>query len=369
MAQKAKSFKFLLLKGPLFLLLGLKLHNKYTLVCKNIVVLGLAGFLLRMPLIGIAIIIFLTLSSHSCKDDDDNNNGVWPDTLPRYTQHCWGPTWSPDGQTIAFGYVPWTKIDEDSFAEIWDSSGIFLIDADGNNKRPFLLAGIASFFSSPDFSPDGQWLVYIGGPAGVNNIHKARIDGDSITPLTSNYYWNRRPKWGPDGKKILFGRAQAPGDSCGLCIMNADGLNAKVVNQANSAEFGDFLPDYRIAFRGWVDGDYGIWITDTIGLNKVRIFDGPAYHGLSCSSDGAKILFCIHDGEKIRDEIWIMNVDGSDTRRLCIDGIDPCWSPCGTKIVYIKFNLCKQAMTHPGYGELWLMNADGSNQHQLTFID
>lgn len=323
-------------------------------------------FLRLLPIVIISIML-LTISNFGCIDSD--NYGV-PDTLPQFTRHCWGPTWGPDNQTIAFGYVPWIKIEEDSFIEIWDSSGVFLIDADGKNKRPFLLAGIAPFLCYPDFSPGGQWLVYTGGRGGVNSIHKAMINGDSITQLTFHDYWDRIPSWSPDGKKILFGRCYAPGDSCGLCLMNADGSKNRVINQEPSAEIGDFLPDYRIVFAGWVNDVYGIWMTDTTGSYKHKISDtGVSEGGLSCSPDGSKILYCIHDEEKLRFEIWVMDVDGTHARRLCIDGIDPCWSPDGTEIVYVKYNFTKQAMTHPGYGELWLMDADGSNQRQLTFID
>ncbi|MBE0433632.1 PD40 domain-containing protein [candidate division WOR-3 bacterium] len=324
---------------------------------------------MRTFLEGLLISVVITaIVATSPRCGRDNYGDI--DTLPRFTQHCWGPTWSPDGQTIAFGYVPWITVEGDTFVEKWDSSGVFLIDADGTNKRPFQMAGIAPFLSFPDFNPDGEWLVYIGGPGGVNNIYKAKINGDSITQLTFNNYWNRRPKWSPDGKKILFGRTEAPSDSCGLCLMDADGLNNKVINRENSAEIGDFLPDYEIAFLGWVNNSAGIWITDTIGSNKIRIYEyGDHAGGISCSPDGSKILFCIDDTEKLRLEIWVIDVDGSNPKRLCIDGIEPCWSPDGTKIVYVKYNSTKQAMTHPGYGELWVMDADGSNQRQLTFVD
>lgn len=365
MTKKSNRFILIRLSFHLFYLLKFGLNKILKHESKYIITLRNGNFFLRFLSIGIVTVIFFTISSPGCKDNDDS---AGPDTIPEFIQHYWGPTWSPDGQTIAFGYIPWIKIDEDSFIEVWDSSGVFLIDADGENRRPFLLAGIAPFLSYPDFSPDGEWLVYVGGPGGVNNIHKAKFDGDSITQLTL-YYWNRRPRWSPDGKKILFGRTEAPGDSCGLCLMDADGSNNKVLNQGNSAEIGDFMPDYGIVFRGWGNDEYGIWMTDTTGSNKHLLFDGPACGGLNCSPDGSKILFCIYDEENIRVEIWVMNTDGSDTKRLCIDGIDPCWSPDGAEIVYVKYNFTKQAMTHPGYGELWLMDADGSDQRQLTYPD
>lgn len=323
---------------------------------------------LKVLFLSVVVTMAIITLNQGCRNENDYRGDI--DTLPRFTRHCWAPTWSPDGQTIAFGYVPWIKVEGDTFIEKWDSSGIFFIDADGKNKRPFLVAGIAPFLCFPDFSGDGKWLVFVGGPGGVNNIHKAKIDGDSITQLTFNNYMNASPSWSPDGKKILFGRTYAPEDSCGLCLMDADGSNNRVINHEPAATRGIFLPDFRIVFCGWVGTSNGLWITDTLGANKKRIYEyGGHSEGLSCSPDGSKILFEEFNEEKKRYEIWLINIDGTGVKRLCVDGIHPAWSPDGKKVVYVKYNWTNQAMIHPGYGELWIMDADGSNQRQLTYPD
>ncbi len=163
-------------------------------------------------------------------------------------------------------------------------------------------------------------------------------------------------------RKFYTVETEAPRDSSGLCLMNADGSNNRIIEQENSAVFGDFLPDFRIAFLGWVKNSPGLWITDTLGSNKIRIYEHADHSGgISCSPDGSKILFCIYNEEKIRLEIWVVGVDGTDAKRLCIDGVYPCWSPDGKKIVYVKYNWTKQAMDH--------LDADGSNQRQLTYPD
>jgi len=284
--------------------------------------------------------------------------------LPRFTQHCWDPVWSPDGKTIAFGYIPWIKVNEDSFIEKLDSAGIFLIDADGRNKRPFLIFNFLPSFYSPDFSPDGKWLAFIGGPGGEFNLHKAKIAGDSIIPLTPYHsgYFDRYPKWGPDGKKIIF--LQDRGASVTLCLINADGSKIKVISTL--CEKGDFLPDYKFVCKCNINNKKGIWIIDTTGLNIKMISDFPGEVS-SCSPDGKKILLTTFNESKMSYEIWVMNIDGTDLKRLCVDGIEPSWSPDGTKIVYVKYNMYKPATKYPGYGELWIMDANGLNHKQLTY--
>ena len=80
-------------------------------------------------------------------------------------------------------------------------------------------------------------------------------------------------------------------------------------------------------------------------------------------------------------DIYTMNVDGSDVRRLTTTpGYDggPWWSPDGTKIAYRAWHppdsaglaeyqgLLAQHIVRPGRMELWVMNADGSDQRQIT---
>lgn len=72
-----------------------------------------------------------------------------------------------------------------------------------------------------------------------------------------------------------------------------------------------------------------------------------------------KVVFA-HQGA-----VYVCNADGSDLTRLTdIDvnndyGLNPCWSPDGTKIAYVM-----------GYGTpnagIYIMNADGGNQHFVT---
>ena len=61
------------------------------------------------------------------------------------------------------------------------------------------------------------------------------------------------------------------------------------------------------------------------------------------------------------DEIYTMNADGSDVKRLTFNGAhdtEPCWSPDGSRIAW--------ASDRTGDWDIWVMNADGSDQADLT---
>ncbi|MCS7258276.1 MAG: BamA/TamA family outer membrane protein [candidate division WOR-3 bacterium] len=58
--------------------------------------------------------------------------------------------------------------------------------------------------NSPQVSPDGHKIVFVGIKNGYSDIYLTEINQGSLLRLTYDYYDDRDPSFSPDGKKIIF---------------------------------------------------------------------------------------------------------------------------------------------------------------------
>ena len=67
---------------------------------------------------------------------------------------------------------------------------------------------------TPDYSPDGQWLVFASTRSGAEEIRMARADGSNPQQMTSmGGPQCANPQWSPDGTRVLFNsRAKGSAD-------------------------------------------------------------------------------------------------------------------------------------------------------------
>ncbi len=77
---------------------------------------------------------------------------------------------------------------------------LFLLPLDGSPVRQLTPPGGNS--QGPTFSPDGQWVAFTAYFDRFRNVHgceiyKMRIDGTGLTRLTNNDYCDWQPRWGP----------------------------------------------------------------------------------------------------------------------------------------------------------------------------
>jgi len=139
-----------------------------------------------------------------------NNNNVRDDN----------PTWSPDGQRIAF------------FSSR-SPSGIWVMNADGSNPQP-VFSGI--YITDLSWSPVGNELVYTDYDFENDSNGIFTIDMDNPVPvlLDGNLADDRQPAWSPDGEQITF--TSNRDGRFNIYVMDADGSNVEIITTNNVNE-------------------------------------------------------------------------------------------------------------------------------------
>jgi TolB protein len=81
---------------------------------------------------------------------------------------------------------------------------LYLVNADGSHLTR--LTNTAESEEFPTWSPDGQWIAFqtVSQEGRQSNIFKMRADGSDLTPLTTGPTYDDIPAWSPDGLWIAF---------------------------------------------------------------------------------------------------------------------------------------------------------------------
>jgi len=149
------------------------------------------------------------------------------------------PVWSPQGDRIAFA----TNRDG-------PGSQIWLMNADGTDPHS-MPTGLA-YAMSPDWSPDGRWLVVQGtfDLATPPQLFKIRPDGSGLTQLTFGFVPSpEEPVWSPDGTTILFSASSSNGArgafSNEFWVVSADGGEVQLLGPGLRHHEGQSTPDWQ----------------------------------------------------------------------------------------------------------------------------
>lgn len=173
------------------------------------------------------------------------------------------PSWSPDGNRIAF-------ISNRDMAQE-NKQGIYLVGSDGSNLR--LLVSEFLFLSPPAWSPGGGKIAFASfgnGSSGAENnaeIHAINVNGTKRSRLTRSPGLDGFPAWSPDGTQIAFSSYrdepdfQNCGDDCNseIYVMNADGSDTiRLTDEPGEDSFPDWLPDSAVLSYEdlWMPGDF-----------------------------------------------------------------------------------------------------------------
>ncbi|MGD8898214.1 MAG: protein kinase, partial [Acidobacteriota bacterium] len=227
-----------------------------------------------------------------------------------------GLSWSPDGTLLA---VPHRDRPE-------DPNGLFLLSIESRERRRLTRPPAADLGDwAPRFSPDGRTLAFIrsvGLPE--NDIYVVPVDGEGERRLTMLDTWMAGLDWAPDGQSIVF-------SSPGLGVGSASSL----------------------------------WRVPVSGGTPERLAFGENGSRPTCSREGGRLAYV---RDEPRTDIWRVagpsasKEERSPTRLISSTQpeFQPRYSPDGRHIAF--------GSMRSGAPEIWICDSDGSNPRQVTFL-
>lgn len=276
-------------------------------------------------------------------------------------------------------------------------SDIVVMDADGRRRHLVAGSSLRRLNLAPDrpvWSPDGRRLAFaavvghrtrpVDSP--VTDLFVVQANGSGLRRLTHTGS-ARAPTWSPDGHTVVFAATtffNVPSNifrsvATSLWRVNLDGTHPHALTTAVQGQVdypGSFSPDgMRLAFTRVKQGliaqrEVEVISADGSGLQLLA----PESADAAFSPDGNQIAFVssrdrngiVRTGEDEgahADELYVMNADGRDQRRLTytaeLSELAPSWSPDGTRIAYAR-----QA---EGFTKsVAVVNADGSCGREIA---
>jgi TolB protein len=237
---------------------------------------------------------------------------------------------------------------------------IYTMDSNGANQ--LRLTDDPAYDVEPSWSPDGDRIAFVSAreKRGLN-IHVMDSDGRNLMELTKESS-NTEPAWSPDGTKIAFIRVKR---GTHVWVMDADGGNQMQLTQLGSNYSPTWSPDgVRIAFvTRKRHGGPEIYVIDRNGNNEERLTHDLEKKGHpSWSPDGQWIAHeSLHRGDGY--QIFVVRTDGSGHRKQLTRKPPhkerPAWSPDGGWIAYVEVVPNKNTTIH-------LMTAEGIHLKQLS---
>jgi tricorn protease-like protein len=170
-----------------------------------------------------------------------NSDGSEQTRLTDNNVNDYDPSWSPDGEKIAFV----------------SNGGIYVMNADDGSDVTRLTDNAADD-RFPSWSPDGEKIAFQRdfGEIYVMNAD----DGSDVTRLTDDPAFDGQPSWSPDGEKISFvsGRNDPNGEEGSeIYVMNADD-GSDVTRLTFNDLINDITPDWGTNTSPPGNGDDGI---------------------------------------------------------------------------------------------------------------
>lgn len=170
---------------------------------------------------------------------------------------------------------------------------------------PFTVLGGLSFH--PEWSPDGDWVVYVSNEGGSMDLWKKPLAGGKSEQLTTFEGNETDPAWSPNGRSIAF---RKDGAESGLFIIPAAGGSAYQLTDFGRAPA--WSPDSRqIAFAAYGN----VFVVPATGGEPKLLVEGTSSNPRPVwTADGKRIIFWY----RTQGDIHVVDANGGESEPLSL---------------------------------------------------
>jgi Tol biopolymer transport system component len=249
------------------------------------------------------------------------------------------PTWSPDGESLAYhsgpGRQPGCTINYEIFVSSLDGRSTRQIT--GRNLLPYQTPAFNGFETSdfircaamPDWSPDGTKIAFHANPAGQWDIFVYDLVTNSLTQVTKSLDDDVLFDWALDSRSGVYATGIGT-------IMTLNRINIETGELTPLTSFADVMSED--GFVNTPTGTLADW--------------HPTF-----SPDGSQIVF-MSDRDGAQD-IYVMDADGTNLRNLTADSFtdtNPVWTADG-RIIFTsdRIGVSRLFIIDPDSGDIELL--------------
>ena len=278
-----------------------------------------------------------------------------------------------ESRTESRRWKTWTTVA--ALAAVLAAAGWLVLGRSRSKEAALTVRPITSYYGlaeDPTFSPDGNQIAFSWNGEKQDNydIYVKFVDSAAPLRLTSNPAEDTLPAWSPDGRQIAFLRTSAPASQELLLVSPLGGVERKLadlsqgVNPASWWTAPAWTPDGKFLA---VRDETAIVLVSAESGEKRNLTSPPnGWTGdwdAAFSPDGRTLAFARIRNGPTQDIFLAPVADGAKARQLTHDstGIEGlAWTPDGNEVVF--------ASNRAGEQTLWRISASGGTPERLPAI-
>lgn len=251
-----------------------------------------------------------------------------------------GSSWEPLVHSFADDFVYLLSgergIASTRVAYVTRSNGVYsLVAATIDDRSPQVVITDDEVITTPSWSPDGESIAFTSYRNGTGDLYLYTFDGSSARRIVTGGV-NTAPGWAPGSRYLVFTRS-VEGNSDLYRFDTATSDAQRLTTRGSIETSASYSPTgQQIIFTSDRVGYPQLYIMDASGGTGERAGFSHGYcDSPSWSPTGDRIAYCARvDGDF---HIFVMNSDGTDIRQVTTRGSmneDPVWSPTGRHLAF-----------------------------------